>query len=356
MERLPRYVCAAALLALFASLPALPFAQQSGEPAQEKNQILTRVDEVVVPVTVTDRMGQPVLDLSQTNFRVFDNGVEQTIDHWEVGGEPLAVVLVIETSSRIQAMARVIHSLSGIFTETVMAANGEAAVITYDSEVEIHQPFTHDHDAIGSAIAGVKFEVSTRHLYDGMAKAMELLETQQPSYRRIILIIGESQDDGSEARLGQVVRRAAQGNISIYAVGTSSVAADLSGNNGPAPLNVPGLPPITTRPCVDLRGYPCFDLATPTIWLLEMGTTTKIKKHELDVAAAATGGIHYSTFRDNTIQVALDRIGAELHAQYVLSYAPATAPRPGFNAIKVTVSRPDLTLRTRPGYYVLPSR
>ena len=83
-----------------------------------------------------------MLDLTQKDFRVFDNGVEQTINHWEMGGDPLAVALVIETSSHISMMAPVIHGMGSIFTETVMALSGKATVITYDSTVEVRQPFT----------------------------------------------------------------------------------------------------------------------------------------------------------------------------------------------------------------------
>jgi hypothetical protein len=59
------------------------------------------------------------------------------VDHWDLGGDPLAVALVIETSSHIQMMAAVIRGMGNIFTETVMALDGEAAVIAYDRTVDV---------------------------------------------------------------------------------------------------------------------------------------------------------------------------------------------------------------------------
>ncbi len=59
-----------------------------------------------MPVTVTDKKGELVLDLSQKDFHVLDRGVEQTIDRFDLDGDPLAVALVVEASSHIQAMAR----------------------------------------------------------------------------------------------------------------------------------------------------------------------------------------------------------------------------------------------------------
>jgi VWFA-related protein len=343
--------CALAL-SITAALASFARSQPQSPPPTSKDQIRVVTNEVIVPVTVLDRNGEFVLDLSQKDFHVFDDDVEQEIDHWDLGGDPLAVVLVLETSSRIRSAAPVIHSLGSIFTETAMALDGEAAIITYDSTVEVRQPFTQDHDAVEEAIAKVEFEVPTRNLYDAMAQAVEMLRDQAPAKRRIMLIVGESQDDGSAAKLGDVVRNAAQADIAIYSIGPSSVAADYRDKNPVAPLKLSKLPPITTPSCFDILGHPCIiDLMTPAMALLERGTN-EIKNHQLEVAAASTGGVRYRTLRDSTIRDALDKIGGELHAQYIIGYRPNQEHSPGFHAINVTVSRPDVSIRTRPGYYV----
>jgi hypothetical protein len=80
-----------------------------------------------------------------------------------------------------------------------------------------------------------------------------------------------------------------------------------------------------------------------------MRGTNEISNHQIEVAA--TGGIHYSALRDTTIRSALDRIGGELHAEYILGYVPTNGASPAFHKIEVRVSRPNLTVRTRPGYY-----
>jgi VWFA-related protein len=348
--------CCAVVLLLGAPPVTRKLTQERTQGTAPGGQIRVTTNEVTVPVTVTDKSGEFVLDLEQKNFQIFDGGVPQTIDHCELGGDPLAVALVIETSSRLHAMVPAIHSLSSIFTDTVMALDGEAAVVTYDSTANVVQPFTTDHEAVGKAIADTQFGKPEVSLYDGMAKGVRLLQTQPTNWRRIMLVIGESQDDDGEANLGRVVRDAERANISIYVVGASSVAADLRGDNkGITPLKLPGLPRITGGgPCVQhLPGgvdYPCLDLATPALWLLERGTN-EIKRHQLEIAAAATGGADYRASRDSALRNALDRIGGELHAQYVLTYRPNSDRTIGFHRIEVRVSRPDLTVRARPGYY-----
>ncbi|MGA8767903.1 MAG: VWA domain-containing protein [Candidatus Acidiferrales bacterium] len=310
------------------------------------------MNEVIVPVTVTDKRGELVLDLTQKDFQVFDKGAKQSIARFDLDADPLAVVLVVEANVRLQAMTPVIRGMGSIFTETVMALSGEAAVITYGSTPEVSQPFTQDHDAVAKAISDLQFQSSDSNLYDAMAKGLDLLKSQPPQYRRVLLVVGESQDTHSHARLSQVMREAQLANIVIYAIGPSSTSGDLRygkdeapGQRPPPTLKLPRLPPIAgTSPYTALA-----------IWLLTRGTN-EISNHQLEVAAASTGGIHYKALRDETIRTALDRIGGELHAQYVLSYAPSSDPPLGFNEIKVTVSRPNLTLRARPGYYVSTDR
>lgn len=333
-------------------------------PAQEplplsQKKIRVYTDEVIAPVTVLDSRGELVLDLAQKDFQVFDNGVEQQIDRWDLGGDSLAVALVVETSSHIQMMAPVIRGLGSIFTETVMALHGEAAVITYDSTVDVRQPFTTDHDAIERAIAKVSFDVPQMRLYDAMGAAVELLKTQPSNFRRVMLIVGESQDLTSASKLSLVVRDAELANISIYAVGPSSTTADLrfgrgafGGDNLPAIVLPKPLPSISTSgPAADHFGRQFFDMGTPAIWLITRGIN-EVKNHQLELAAAATGGVHYRALRDSTIRSALDQIGGELHAQYVIAYTPTSGSTPGFHSITVTVARPNMKVRARPGYFV----
>jgi VWFA-related protein len=332
--------------------PARP--EQKSAAEEQEHAIKVRVNEVAVPVTVLDSKGEMLLNLQKDDFHIFDNDEEQAIEHFDIGGQPLAVALVIETSSHVQTMAPVIRKMGSVFTETVMAMEGTAALVTYDSTVEVRQPFTTDHEAIERAIGKVAFNSSEMRLYDAMSAAAEMLKAQPPTFRRVMLVLGESQDHSSDAKIGPVLREVALSNITIYAVGLSSTSTDLRyGTSGSARVPLPGkVPPTSTEaPPRGATGESYFDLLTPAIWLLSRGTN-EIKNHQLEVAAVATGGVHYRTFRDRTIETALDKIGGEIHAQYMLSFNPSSDGPPGFHKIKVTVGRPNSVVRTRPGYFV----
>jgi VWFA-related protein len=303
-------------------------------PAEQlKHSIRSRVNEVTAPVTVRDPKGEMVFDLRQDNFRVYDNGTEQKIDHFDVGGDPLSIVLVIESSSHIEPMFPSIKHAGIVFTETVMALTSEAAVISYDSTVDLHQKFTTDPDSVQYAVEHLPLGVSDAHLYDAMAKGIAMLDERPAVRRRIMVVVGESQDTGSENRLGEVLRQAQLANVTIYSIGLSTAMADL--RKKPEHVNE----------------YP--DLLALAVWLVKTGKNA-LTTNSLAVASEATGGLHVATMKDRSIEKAIDQIGGELHAQYTIGYRPHADDPEGYHEIKVVVDRANVSVRTRPGYYVAP--
>jgi len=90
------------------------------------------------------------------------------------------------------------------------------------------------------------------------------------------------------------------------------------------------------------------------VWIVQH-IQSQVRGSSLEVAAAATGGASLSTFKDRSIEKAIDEIGGELHSQYTLSYTPTHADATGYHEIKVSVIRKDaknLKIRARPGYYL----
>jgi hypothetical protein len=93
--------------------------------------------------------------------------------------------------------------------------------------------------------------------------------------------------------------------------------------------------------------------ASWAVWGLKHATGTA--RDPLKMAAAMTGGLYQSSFDNNSIEVGIEQIGAELSAQYTLSYDLTRTVTGGYHKIKVeVVDRPDLKARSRPGYYIGP--
>jgi VWFA-related protein len=339
-----------------------PIAPKPGTPIQKPPDGAIRVKVALVnaPVTVRDATGELVLDLEKKDFHVLDNGVAQNIENFDLGGEPLSAVLIFETSSRIAPLLPAVQKSAIVFTQTVIGPSGDAAVLGYNDDVERLLPFTADRDKIEKTITNLKIGTSGARLYDALSTAVGLLRDRPPSRRRVIIVVAEARDSGSEEKLGEVLREAQLSNIVIYSVGLSTTAAALRSQpeqSGPIQATPPGvfgrppMPGTPQTPTTEQQRDGNIDLLALAVWAVQHATAV-VKDHPLEVATVATGGMYQSTFRDRSIEAAVDAIGGELNAQYTLSYRPTGSDAAGYHQIKVTVDRPGAKVRTRPGYYL----
>jgi len=361
--------------ALRAQAPEGPMAPRPGQPVQQvppnaQAKLKVQVALVNMPVTVRNAKGDMVNDLDAKDFRITDNGVEQKISHFDLGGDPLSLVILIETSSRIDPLLPGMRKTGILFTQTVMGPEGEAAVVGFNDAVDKLQDFTSDGDAIENVVAHLQTGTSGSKLYDAMAVGVDMLSARmpqptadRPGRRRVMLVMSETVDAGSEAKLGEVLRKAQLANVTIYSVGLSTTRSELKGkprDNQPTPIAPPGImtlpaPPgtVQTPAGQDVASASGVDLLGLAIWAVQHADN-KVKDHAMEVACVATGGAHLSTYKDRTIEKVIDEIGGELHSQYTISYAPSDSDAIGYHEIKVDVDRKNLKVRTRPGYYVGP--
>jgi VWFA-related protein len=350
----------------FGLVPA--FGAQNAQDKQDKPDkpsIRVKVELVNTPVVVRDAKGEYVSDLTLKNFRVFDNGVQQALESFEFGSAPISAAIVIETSTRIQGLLPLIRPTGILFTNTILGETGEATVFGYNDNVDQLLDFTSDHDAIEKTVSTLQASTSGACLYDALSEAANVLRNRPASRRKIIITLAESTDTGCEVKLGQVLRELELDNITVYSVGLSLTAAEVHGPEKQvvAPLATPpgtfGLPafPGTAQTPWGMQQYSGnINLVPPASWALwGLKHATGTAHDPLKMASATTGGLYQTTFDDNSIQVAIDQIGAELSAQYTLSYDLARTDAGGYHKITVeVVDRPKLKARSRPGYYLGP--
>jgi VWFA-related protein len=359
-------LCAATLHAQAPEGPMTPtpgvVIQQA--PPQPKFKVQTIL--VSVPVTVRNLNGEMVHSLESRNFRVTDNGAEQRITHFELGGEPISLVVVVETSSRISPLLPQIRKMGILVSQQVTGPTGETAIVGFDDTVQTLLDFTNNADDVERTMNRLQEGYSGSKLFDAMSKGVELLMNRaapkagEPLRRRVMLVLSEAHDAGSEMKLGEVLRRAQLANVTIYTVGLSSKRADLQRKADYHPLpsatpegtfGMPGPPGTVQTPTTEMQSREGVDLLALAVWAVQHAKD-QVTSHELEIAAVATGGVHVSTWKDRTIEKVIDEIGGELHSQYFLTYAPSDADTSGYHEIKVDVDRPELKVRARPGYYL----
>jgi VWFA-related protein len=198
-----------------------------------------------------------------------------------------------------------------------------------------------------------------------MALGVEMLSgrplptADAPGRRRVMLILSEATDVGSDTKLGAVLRRAQLLNVTIYSVGLSTTMAELKAPpkdttphvTPPGTFGRPGPPGVPQTPDTQAAQYGTGNLMELMVWAVKH-VKDKITDHALELAATATGGEHVPTFKNHSIENAIDEIGGELHSQYSVSYIPTGTNQAGYHEIKVSVKKEGLKVRARPGYYI----
>ena len=349
-------------------LPPKPGVEVQLPPKDTQAKVKVHVALVNTPVTVRDGRGIMVHNLEARDFQITDNGVAQQISHFDLGGDPLSMVILLQTSSRIESLMPQVRKTGILFTQTVIGPTGEAAVVSFNDSVDKLQDFTTNGDLIENTIAHLGAGTSGSKLYDAMAVGVEMLTgrpqaaADKPGRRRVLMILSEATDAGSEAKLGEVLRQAQLANVTIYSVGLSTTRAELQAQpkdtrpkiTPPGTFPLPPQPGTPQTPTSEQNRYGNIDLMAVAVWAVQH-IHDQVKDHALEVAATATGGAHLATFKDRSIEKAIDEIGGELHSQYTISYTPTGSDAAGYHEIKVNVVRNDaknLKVRARPGYYL----
>jgi VWFA-related protein len=358
---------------LGAQAPEGPMAPPPGVEIQKASPgFKVRSLLVNTPVTVRNASGQMVHNLRPSDFQILDNGVQQKITHFDLGGDPISLVVVAEISSRIGTILPEIRKTGILISQTVMGPTGEAAVLGFDSHIQKLQDFDGSTDTLERTLAMLPDGDEGSRLFDAMSQAVDMLSHRPESSetdlgkRRVMLVISEAHDAGSEDKLGEVLRRAQLANVAIYAVGVSGAKADLKRNPNDNYKRPPRATPDGTFPTPPPPGT----VETPTtelqqeqagallagaqalaVWVI-LHAKDQVTSRQLEIAAAATGGVHVSAWKHRTLEKVLDEIGGELHAQYTISYAPTGTDGAGYHEITVLLDRKDLTVRARPGYYL----
>lgn len=314
------------------------------------------VTVVTVPVTVTDEGGDFVTSLNPRDFLLFDNDAEQQINV-EPMELPISMVILIGNSARVETLLPEVRKTGILFSSLALGEQGEAAIVTFDHRIEVVQPFTNDADKIEKAFKDLKEGGDQARLNDAIVRALTMLRDRAERRRKVIVVIAEARDSGSESDLGYALREAQIGGISIYAVVLSSTRAQLTRTPpppAPSPFppgakgTYPGIPPT---PTAEMQTGGNVNLGAVLAGLVK-GVKDLLVKNPLEVYAQGTGAAEIGGFKKQAVEQAVTRIASELHSQYLLTYRPNNLNQPGYHSIRVAVDRPKVKTVTRPGYYL----
>jgi VWFA-related protein len=359
---------------LFGSLLLLLAAQQPSAPqtpgpvqdlakTQDMTNFVVTLQQVLAPVLVYDRSHNFVNGLQPNQFRLFDNGKEQNLTSVDVTYIPISMVVAIQSNGLADKILPQVNRIGTMLKPIILGDQGEAAVIAFDSRVRLVQPFTSDSDDISKAVKNIKAGSTPSRLIDAVEQGVYLLSHRDPKRRRILLVISEARDNGSQARVRETLEKLQLANVAVYQVDMSHLIGKLT---APAPDPRPDPLPPAMHPMP--AGVP----ATPTTvdqtygtnggraeflpLLIEIFKDVKniFKISPAELYTKGTGGSQFSFATQKGLEEAITKIGDQLHSQYLISYRPNNMDEGGFHHIEVEVIGHDYRCDTKPGYYMSP--
>lgn len=293
---------------------------------------------VIAPATVTTRSGRYVDGLTASDFLLLEDGKPRPfeMDTSDIAMTPLSVVIAIEANDYARAALAKIRKTGSMIQPLVTGERGEAAIVSFGDDIKTIQEFTPDAALISNAFRGIEAQKGSRaRILDAAARAIDMLRSRPESRRRILILISESRDRGSETKLEDVLKSAQQADVTVYPL-TFSVHATpwtVKPSDAPPAAGGPNLIAIFT----------------------ELGRLAK--ENAAEGLARFTGGRRISFLTLKSLERDIGGLGEELHSQYLLSFTPAAALDEGYHEIEVKVrGRDDLVIRTRPGYWAMPAR
>lgn len=298
-------------------------ALELGAAGQEQPMFRGESDVVRVFVTVTDRDGRLVTTLAREDFEVRDEGAPQPITLFDNTPQPVRLVVMLDVSGSMQGNLPLLQAAAEVLVSR-LAPDDRARLGTFGHDVTISPSFTRDPDELLAALPAEIADDTPTPLWRALDEAMDAFGDDDGGGRPVILVLSDGKDSGPTsvgarvASQGQVIDRARDEDVMIYAVGMRSRGAR------------------ARQPGIGMGG-------------LRTALTADLPDPGLARVAEDTGGGYAEIAPRDDLSLAFARVVDELHSQYLIGFAPPR--RDGkVHDIDVRVSERGLKPRARKDY------
>jgi VWFA-related protein len=318
--------------------------------------------QVMAPTTVLNKStGEYVNGLQASDFELYDNDRQQKVSV-DVSYIPISLVVAVQKSAQTTEMLPKIMRIASLLEGVITGEQGQIGLLSFDHRIDLMQEFTNDSTKLKEAMAKLRPGSNTSRMNDAMMEAVNLLRRndRENKRRKIILLISETQDRGSEIKIREVLRQLEYYNVIVYPVNMSRWLNKLTEKTpvprpDPFPVHsrpMPGGAAVTPTTVMQNTG---FGFGNYTVLVKELFTATKaiFVSNPQELYAKYTGGREHDFVSQKGLDEAVQKIGEELHSQYLLTYSPSdkTKEDGGWHKLQVVVKRPGMEVRTRAGYW-----
>jgi len=290
--------------------PSSPAAPQSSAPQSSESptfNVDTRL--VVLPVSVSDKNGKLVTNLSQNSFKVYENGVEQPIKLFRHEDVPISLGIIIDNSGSMREKRQKVEIAS---LDLVKASNpqDEVFIVNFNDEAFLDVEFTNDIKKMQEGVARIDSRGGTA-MRDAINGAIDYMNQKAKNHKKVLLIVTDGNDNASTISLERLVDRARQNEILVYAIGLLEE---------------------------------------------EERREAKAAKRALNALAHESGGLTFYPRSTAEVDSLAIQVAHEIRNQYTIAYSPLVQAMDGsFRQIRVTVNASGHPqVRTRTGYYATP--
>jgi Ca-activated chloride channel homolog len=337
-------------ISLFGQSPA-PVAQKpdavpNTQPASSANQgpppIQVQVNEVIVPITVTDEKGRFVSDLDQKDFTIFDEGKQQEIQFFtRERSQPVVVGFLVDLSNNSRLHWKNYQDAAVELVQNLIPGDNpkfSGYLIGYSNSADLLLDTNTDPEPMVQKLEKLKPSGGSA-LYDAIYMACtsrKLIQGEPIEPRRVLVIVGDGHDNASKKTLDEALEIAQRELVTIYGISTVAFGfanddaknlvrlAEETGGRVEYPLE--GV-------YKDVAGF----LSTPSDegnYALKVGTG------------------QYAAELANGMYRAVEAVVGEVTTQYIIRYIPnATDTKKQFRNIEVKVNLGNVKVRARKGYY-----
>ena len=293
-------------------LMAAVLASVLGAEAQQRPSFRSGVDVVSLSVTVTGEHNRYITDLTEEDFLVYEDGVQQETTFFTRTQLPISLALLLDTSASMEERLQTAQEAAVGFARRLRPED-MAEIINFDSRVEILETFTNDQQRLERAIRRTSAGGSTS-LYNAIYISLKELkkvraQTFEDVRRQAIVVLSDGEDTSSLVGFDEVLEQAKRSETAIYSIG------------------------LRSRDGGSRRGFQEADFV-------------------LRQLSRETGGVAFFPEGVGDLVSIYEQIAEELSNQYTLGYTSNNPRRDGmWRRIVVRVTRRSVTARTKQGYY-----
>ena len=265
----------------------------------------------IVPIltTVLDNSGRLVPDLERTDFTVLDNGKPQEVVFFQNDVQPFTVVVAMDFSFSMNNNLKLLKAAAEQFILRLLPQD-KGQVGAFSDKIQFSGEFTNDRDDLIFALDDLQFGNPTR-LYDAINESMAMLKDVDG--RKVVLVFTDGDDTASRTGFGDVLDRARDEEVMVYAIGLESEFFK-------------GARVVRSRPDRALKRL-----------------------------AEETGGGYFELKKTDDLSPTFTRVAQELHSQYTLGFSPTMLDGKEHKLV-VRMKQTGMTARARRSYVASPER